>query len=351
MLRNGKNMRFVVLTVLIATTSSLPVPLIVDTDIGGGACKDVDDVAAIGVAHALADAGEAELLAVVVNTQPEEGVGAVSVLNEWYGRPSLPIGAYKGSALSNVTGQLPYVSELVSKWPSKVKNSSQVPDASTVYRRALASQADGTVAISSIGLMTNLENLLRSHADEISPLSGVELVRRKVKTLVAMAGAYPRSQVPECNMCGCYNSATPQDIHVAASASEYVFSHIPSEVKVIFSGFEVGFRVQSGARLSSCQPKSSPTRAAFENFEGGPNRSRFSWDPLTTLVAVRGPEAAFSSFCDDCAGHNVVNASSGMNVWIEGPAANQTYLVLRDGDKAGNALDDLLCRTPLSLSP
>jgi hypothetical protein len=29
--------------------------------------------------------------------------------------------------------------------------------------------------------------------------------------------------------------------------------------------------------------------AAMINYEGGPDKSRFSWDPLTTLVAVRGP--------------------------------------------------------------
>ena len=325
-----------------------PVPLIVDTDIGGGACKDVDDVAAISVAHALTTLGEANLLAIVVNTKPAEGVGVVSVLNEWYGRSDLPIGAYKGDAISDVSGQLPYVEELVTGWPSKVKNSSQVSDATIIYRRALASQADRSVAIASIGLMTNLEALLRSQGDEISPLDGVELVRQKVRLLVAMAGTYPKSAtlLPECNMCGCYNAATPQDILAASSASEYVFSRMPSEVRVIFSGSEVGLRVQSGGRLSSCQPVSCPSRAAFENFGGGPNRSRFSWDPLSTLVAVRGPEGAYTALCDDCAGHNVVNGTTGSNVWDNGKSTNQTYLVLRDAVKAGEALDNLLCRDP-----
>eukprot|EP01052_Picozoa_sp_SAG31_P022333 SAG31_NODE_1772_length_7306_cov_3.341335_12_plen_89_part_00 len=44
------------------------VKLIIDTDIGGGGCKDVDDVIAVCIANALADNGEADLVAVVQNT-------------------------------------------------------------------------------------------------------------------------------------------------------------------------------------------------------------------------------------------------------------------------------------------
>ena len=57
----------------------------------------------------------------------------ISVLNTYYGRGnSTSIGAYKGSSLHG--SALPYVSDLVSNFPSKVKSSSQVPDAVAVYR-------------------------------------------------------------------------------------------------------------------------------------------------------------------------------------------------------------------------
>ena len=45
-----------------------------------------------------------------------------------------------------------------------------------------------------------------------------------------------------------------------------------------------------------------PCAAALINYEGGPNRSRFSWDPLTTLVAVRGAAAGSTYECHGCAG-------------------------------------------------
>eukprot|EP00966_Prymnesium_polylepis_P238622 5518467-Prymnesium_polylepis.1 len=58
---------------------------------------DVDDVGALCVAHALEDLGEARILAVLHNTGLDEGVGAVSVINHFYGRDHIPIGAYRGS--------------------------------------------------------------------------------------------------------------------------------------------------------------------------------------------------------------------------------------------------------------
>lgn len=54
---------------LSAAATSLPVPLIIDTDMS----FDVDDVLAVCVAHALADRGEARLLAMVHNTGLDTG--------------------------------------------------------------------------------------------------------------------------------------------------------------------------------------------------------------------------------------------------------------------------------------
>ncbi|KAK3273444.1 hypothetical protein CYMTET_18313 [Cymbomonas tetramitiformis] len=334
---------------VVIATARTPVRLILDTDIGGGGCMDVDDVAAICLANALADNGEAVLLAVVQNTSPPPCAGAISVLNNYYGRDEVPIGAYKGTDLSPDAKYLSYVTDLSDNWPSSIKNSSQVPSSVEVYRRVLAEQPDHSVTISSIGLLTNLAALLSSPPDQVSPLSGAELVARKVASLVVMGGKYPTSGTsPECNFCGCYNGATIADSATASAASGYVFSHIPPEVKILFSGFEIGIAVQSGGKLSSCAPASNPCRQAFIDFEGGPGRSRFSWDPLNTLVAVRGAAAASCAECTDCDGSNKVDGASGNNAWVPGAAANQTYLVLRNATAAGNAIDELLCQQPVA---
>jgi hypothetical protein len=175
-----------------------PVKLIIDTDIGGGGCHDVDDVGAICIANALADNGEAELLAVVQNTQPPACAGTISVLNSHYGRgASVPIGAYQKAdgippgppGVNPALGPcqpLPYVPLLTEHFASPIKNTSEVPSSVDVYRAVLAAQPERSVAISSIGLATNLAALLRSGPDRFSALTGRELLARKVRP-----GRYP----------------------------------------------------------------------------------------------------------------------------------------------------------------
>eukprot|EP01048_Picozoa_sp_COSAG05_P003680 COSAG05_NODE_176_length_14928_cov_75.109717_12_plen_89_part_00 len=65
-------------------------------------------------------------------------------------------------------------------------------------------------------------------------------------------------------------------------------------------------------------------QAAIIKYEHGPNRPRNSWDPLTTLVAVRGAAAASTRECSDCDGRNLVDPHTGDNRWVPGPKANQT---------------------------
>ena len=321
--------------------------LIIDTDIGAGGCMDVDDVAAICMAHALADAGEVDILAIVQNTAPVQGSGVISALNYYYGRPNLPIGAYKGNDLDPDGPVLPYVADIVSNFPSRVKNSTQVPSAIQVYREVLASQADSSVTISSIGLLTNLRDLLKSQPDACSSLDGKELVAKKVKRIAIMGGKYPASgAAPECNLCGCYNGASSSDAATASAASAYVVANIPENVQVVFSGFEIGIKVQSGGVLSTCAPLSNPCRRAFRDYEHG-DGSRFSWDPLNTLAAVRGfAGEASCNECVNCSGRNTVDALKGTNAWSHGRATNQSYLVLNDAVAAGKSIDELLCRPP-----
>ena len=146
-------------------------------------------------------------------------------------------------------------------------------------------------------------------------------------------------------MCGCYNGADEESKETASHASSYVAANWPAPL--VWSGFEVGVAVQSGGRLSSCAPASNPCRAALENFEGGPNKSRFSWDPLTTLAAVRGAAGAHCSHCTNCTGHNVIDQDTGLNSWAGGGRAGlQKYLVLDDATAASDALDELLCAAP-----
>lgn len=64
-----------------------PVRVIFDT----GYSTDCDDPGALAVLHALADNGEAEILAKGASTSRPKAPGAIDVVNTYYGRPDIPV--------------------------------------------------------------------------------------------------------------------------------------------------------------------------------------------------------------------------------------------------------------------
>ena len=73
-----------------------PKKIIFETDM----CTDVDDVGALAVLHALADNGEAEILAISYNEVHPSGAGTICAINRWYNRGDIPIGIYKDNLAS-----------------------------------------------------------------------------------------------------------------------------------------------------------------------------------------------------------------------------------------------------------
>ena len=169
---------FLLFSACIALANSM-VKLIIDTDMD----FDVDDVGAVCAAHAMADRGEVEIIAIVHNAGYPRGIGAVSVLNHYYGRDDISLGAFKGKFGQDVGGV--YIDDLVENWESPVKHYDQVKDAVVVLREALAGADDASVVISSVGFLTNIANLLESPADDISNMTGYELVKHKVILFLA----------------------------------------------------------------------------------------------------------------------------------------------------------------------
>ena len=69
-------------------TAEAPVKVIFDCDM----YTDFDDVGALATLHALADAGECEILGTLVCTRGAPSLGMVEILNSYYGRSGLPVG-------------------------------------------------------------------------------------------------------------------------------------------------------------------------------------------------------------------------------------------------------------------
>src|SRR5947209_19127234 len=76
-------------------------PIIFDTDMG----NDVDDALALAILHSLTDRGECELIGVTLTNANPAAVPYIRMVNRFYGRPDLPVGAalksLKGGADDN----------------------------------------------------------------------------------------------------------------------------------------------------------------------------------------------------------------------------------------------------------
>jgi len=290
------------------------VPIILDTDIAG----DCDDVGTVAMLNVLADRGEARPLAIVVNTSLPWGPRCADAVCTYYGRPNVPVGvARKGLPVRSK-----YARKVAEAYPTDLKDPKAVPDALTVYRKTLAAEPDRSVTIVSVGFLNNLEDLLRAEP---------ELVKKKVKLLCIMGGTYPKGRE--------YN------FFKVASATRYVVENWPGEI--LFSGFEIGKVVMTGARLASETPKDNPVRLAYALYTGREGRNRQSWDQTAMLAAVRGPARYWTVVRK---GHCHVNAN-GSNEWRREPdKPNQSYLAwnkdLATPKQIAKVIEDLMLRPP-----
>jgi pyrimidine-specific ribonucleoside hydrolase len=281
-----------------------PVPVIFDSDMG----PDYDDVGAITLLHAFADSGYINILATVASTK-YEGVAAVfNVLNTYFNRPALLIGVPKGKALELKDSQH-WTDTLLLKYPHKIKKNEEVLSATEVYRKTLASQPDGSVIIITVGFLTNLADLLQSAPDKYSKYTGKELVRRKVKQLVCMAGSFP--------------AGNEWNVRMDAASSKIVFDNW--ETPVLFSGVEIGFTITTGLPLiSNDDIKASPVKDVYRisiPLSLQDSAGRMSWDQTAVLIAVKG----YKPWWNIQTG-KIIIAENGSNTWEKG-ASLHSYLI------------------------
>src|SRR5690606_11916546 len=123
---------------------------------------DYDDVGAVAVLHALADKGEAKPLAIIASNKNKLVAPTINILNIYFGRPDLPIGAPKAADAPDHGAVQQWPELLVSKYPHTVKSTDEVPDAVELYRKLLAAQPNKSVTIVTVGFLTNLAKLLDS---------------------------------------------------------------------------------------------------------------------------------------------------------------------------------------------
>ena len=294
-------------------SSAAPVKIIFDTDM----ITDFDDVGALACLHALADAGECEILATISSTRGNASVGAIEVINSYYGRPGLPVGAPKGIGVvgarpgakekvdpksplgekSGIDGGHYKYRKLLADYPGWYRHADadDAPDANDVYRRILAGQPDGSVTICSVGFLTNMRRLLETPPDSVSPLDGKALVAKKVKLWVCMACQYPNGKE--------YNAKWDPE------SSRIAFAEWPTPI--VFSDAKYGRDCFAGRAVAELEGVRNPVKDVFAG--NIPSRDeiradsakwlrqcfgmggRAAWDETAVLAAVRGITPYFNA--------------------------------------------------------
>ncbi|MCC9606283.1 nucleoside hydrolase [Blastopirellula sp. JC732] len=262
-----------------------PIPVIFDTDISG----DVDDVLALAMLHALADRQECEIKAVTISKVNPLTAPFVDAVNAFYGRGEIPIGVTR-DAQKRESKYLQLVKTKDGgefRYPHDLLSSDDAPDAVTVLRKTLAAAEDKSVVLIQVGLAANLADLVESPADEVSPLSGEELIRRKVKFTSIMAGAFSpvkgNAHYLEANV---YNGV---------GSMQRFAAKWPHDSPVIWSDFLIGLAApyprESVARDFGYVPHHIVREAYL--LHSGPNHDRPTWDLTSVLYAVRPDDHYF----------------------------------------------------------
>jgi inosine-uridine nucleoside N-ribohydrolase len=262
-----------VLTLAIAAPAAAATPLhvIFDTDMG----NDVDDALALAMLHAFASRGEVKLLAVTVSKDNPWAAAYVRLVNDYYGRSTIPVGLVDDGKTPEDGLYVRQVCELHGRRPNKAV----VPEAVGLLRKTLAGEKDGAVTVIQVGFSTNLARLIQSAPDQYSDLTGMELVKRKVRLLNVMAGNFADNRRPE------YNVMTDRP-----AASE-LFASWPTDIYI--SGFEVGSAIlYPASSIENDFAKDNPVAEAYRLYAKMPY-DRPTWDLTTVLYDLRPDRGYF----------------------------------------------------------
>lgn len=224
---------------------------------------DVDDVGALAILHAMADNGEAEILAVSYNEVQNKAADAIDAVNTWYGRGDIPIGLYNKPLASPDFYDSPYINALAGMANDITDNT--VDTSLNVYKQVLAQQPDHSVTIISVGFLNNLYDLLKEDP---------ELVASKVNKLVLMGGVYYDD----------FNFVR----HDLVDQTQYVIENWPTPVIVS----QEGEHIKTGAALEET-PIDNPVREAYYKWFDNSFQDRSSWDQVAVLYGVSGTNIYF----------------------------------------------------------
>lgn len=299
-----------------------PIPVIFDTDMG----NDIDDALALQMLFNYEDAGLIDLKGITICKCNPHSVEFVDGICRFNGRNDMPLGyAYNGFTPEDNTYLLPTLAALDANGEPLISPKqtleSGIDEGYVALRKLLVKEKDSSVILIATGPLTNIGRLLKSEPDEISDLNGVDLVKRKVKSLHIMNGDYS-VQKPEWNAL------------IDVDAARTVYGTCP--VDLIASGFEVGCAVKyphESILNDFGDPNLNPLTVAYMNYIPMPY-DRETWDLTSVFDALDSDRSIFVRSEPG----RVEVLDDGTTIFTPDPDGLVRYLSVPDPEKAREAL-------------
>ena len=257
--------RIVMLALLMANVGAAARPVIFDTDMG----NDIDDALALAMLHALSDRGECDLIGVTLTNAHPAAVPYIRMINRFYGRPDLPVGA----AIRSLPGGAGDGYMTAALGGSVPRGEAPAEPAPELLRRLLRNSRERVVIVQT-GFSTNLAALLASEG-------GAALAKAKVARVVAMAGNFTGGE-PEYN------------VRIDVPSAKSVFENWPTPI--VFSGFEIGRDLlypAASIEYDFAYLRKHPIAESYRAYHKMPY-DRPTWDLTAALEAVRPEHGYFS---------------------------------------------------------
>lgn len=274
--------------------------IILDTDMG----NDVDDALAMAVLHALQSRGHCQLDAVILSRPGHDAAAMCAAINHFYGRGAIPVGVMHDGPIPQTNRFL----HVATQYPHTY-NPVTAPESVALLRQRLQALPDQSVSIVHIGFATNMARMLANPDD-------VALIRRKVRLLSVMAGAFAPidgdTEFKEFNVI-C-------DI----PAMQQLAQHWPTPI--VWGGFEIGWALRY-PRTSIAQDFGYVARHIIVdayNAYCAPDEERPCWDLATALYAVLPQRDYFGL---STAGRVQVR-DDGVTTFVADATGNQRYLTM-----------------------
>lgn len=260
----------------------MPIPVIFDTDVG----NDIDDVLALQMLFNYEKENKIDLLGITISKSNPRVVEYVDAYCRFNDRGDIPLGyAYNGVNPEPFKYVPTTLDTLVNGkkvlYPRR-SLASDIPEGYILQRQLLARQQDRSVVMIVVGPETNIQRLLESGPDEYSKLTGVELVKKKVRLLSVMGGLYDNKfDFPEWNIV--------QDLRAAKT----LFEKWP--IEIVASGWELGNELlypHQSILQDFDNVETHPLAISYQSYQKMPY-DRQTWDLTSVLYAIEPDEGHF----------------------------------------------------------